>query len=181
MDAGTWWQLAGGCFELVGLGMAAVGISQTRATHTHDPFILIRAARRIARTPPGRRLRRPRNQVIAVDGISLSAETAMRIRARLSISDDRWKEADTDAKLELLLTQLRRAEAEIGGTFGDMDRVVQQHDDDEARRTREQADLEERLGARIDQAATGDLTIATWGVALATFGVGLSIVGLVVG
>ena len=181
MDAGTTWQLVGGSLELLGLGMAAWGISKTRAAHTGDPSAWTRAVRWIARTRLVRRFRRPRNQVIAPDGIGLSAETAMRVRARLSINDDRWREASTEDKLQLLLSQMRRAEEEIGGIFGDLDRVMQQRDDDEAQRKREQADLEQRLGVRIDNAAAGDLTIATWGVSLAAGGVALSITGLLIG
>ena len=168
MNTGQCLQLAGGVLEGLGIGMVALGISEARRKFTDRAHLIIR-------------------------GINAVARQAFRVAARFQKPKTIHGEINSTLPAFGTLITARVTQRDFTGTLEErvekLQKAVQLHDDElrsigkqiTAERDEriaaldlevgERAEGESRLDERIREAATGGLSLQTWGVTLLLLGV----------
>jgi len=175
MTAGARWQIVGGALELVGLGLVALGISDTRRRFTNRPP-WFEKLRRPFRTLYRKLLGKGQFVDLQVgDNLRIGSHASARLRKTTN-----WESLSAEEATARVREAINRHEGMLDDLAQKLDteRAERAAADEEEATARE--DLRRTLESRIADAAAGGLTLESWGTGAFAFGILFTLIGVVV-
>jgi hypothetical protein len=176
MSVGSWLQVVGLFFELLGLGTVMLGISEARRAFTSRPSLVGRV-----RSVVGRSIRKifRRGKVVEIQGAG-TVNIAARLSGRGRVLTD-WERLSPEERFKRLQEAVDRHDDLLADLDDKIEKEQAEREGQGRRERAEREALRQTLEGRISEAAAGGLTLQTWGALAFAVGILLSMAGVILG